>query len=91
MWSADPNIFYLAFYMSCLCQSLIQILTCMLLLTGDSLPVTWVILPESSPHHPPSPPPDEVCALGLCRPAGSLDLGLPARSEDRTLLPKASA
>lgn len=30
MWSADPNIFYLAFYMSCLCQSLIQILTCML-------------------------------------------------------------
>ena len=56
MWSADPNIFYLAFYMCCLCQSLIQILTCMLLLTGDSLPVTWVILPESSPHHPPAHP-----------------------------------
>lgn len=30
MWSAKLNIFYLSFYMSCLCQSLIQILTCML-------------------------------------------------------------
>ena len=38
LWSADPNIFYLVFYIKCLPIPAVNV-TCMFLLLGNSLPV----------------------------------------------------